>query len=112
MSQHATWNLGDVAWDSRSMVMIPAAGADAGQWDAAVSHGRNTRNHQNHHGSLPRDELEPRATSAATMPHAVRCAREGCGVVFHYSMQSRVRTGSVFCAAHQPVGTHQPGGAK
>ena len=30
MSQHATWNLGDVAWDSRSMVMIPAAGADAG----------------------------------------------------------------------------------
>ena len=112
MSQHATWNLGDVAWDSRSMVMIPAAGADAGQWDAAVSHGRNTRNHQNHHGSLPRDELEPRATSAATMPHAVRCAREGCGVVFHYSMQSRVRTGSVFCAAHQPVGTHQPGGGK
>ena len=49
------------------MVMIPAAGADAGQWDAAVSHGRNTRNHQNHHGSLPRDELEPRATSAATV---------------------------------------------
>ena len=66
---------------------------------------------------LPRgSELAPRATSAATMPHAVRCAHEGCGVMFHYSMQSRVRLGSVFCSAHQPValpgGKDQPRSAK
>lgn len=105
MSQHATWNLGDVAWDSRAMVMIPAAGPDSGPagWDAVTSsHGRNTRNHGNHHGSRADQELAPRATSAATMPHAVRCAHEGCRVMFHYSMQSRVRLGSVFCSAHQP----------
>ena len=62
---------------------------------------------------LPRGsgELTPRATSAATMPRAVRCAHEGCGVMFHYSMQSRVRLGSVFCPAHQPVALSKiPGG--
>ena len=115
MSQHAPWNLDDVAWDSRAMVMIPAAGP-AG-WDAvASSHGRDTRNHGNHRGSRADQELAPRATSAATMPHAVRCAHEGCGVMFHYSMQSRVRLGSVFCSAHQPValpgGKDQPRSAK
>ena len=114
MSQHASWNLGDVAWDSRAMVMIPAAGPDSGPagWDAVESsHGRNTRNHGNHHGSRADQELTPRATSAATMPRAVRCAHEGCRVMFHYSMQSRVRLGSVFCPAHQPVALSKiPGG--
>ena len=115
MSQHAPWNLDDVAWDSRAMVMIPAAGP-AGRDAVASSHGRDTRNHGNPRGSRADLELAPRATSAATMPHAVRCAHEGCGVMFHYSMQSRVRLGSVFCSAHQPValpgGKDQPRSAK
>ena len=115
MSQHAPWNLDEVAWDSRAMVMIPAAGPSG--WDAvASSHGRDTRNHGNPRGSRADQELAPHATSAATMPHAVRCAHEGCGVMFHYSMQSRVRLGSVFCSAHQPValpgGKDQPRSAK